>query len=142
MIKELNIFIENKPGRLTVVTELLSKNNINIRAFTVQDRNDFGLMKLIVDRPDDANIILQENGFACAIKKIFAIMTDDKPGGLYKILKVFASINCNIKDSYGFVIDSGKSAVLCIEVEEAVKVKPILLKEGLTLLEEPDIYGI
>ena len=82
MIKELNIFIDNKPGRLKAVTSLLNEDKINIRAFTVQDREEFGLMKLIVDRPNDAYLAITDKGFACALKEILAIQIKDEPGGL------------------------------------------------------------
>ena len=142
MTKELNIFVDNKPGRLKAVTGLLKDNNINIRALTIQDREDFGLMKIIVDKPDDAYKAVSEKGFACALKDILAIQIDDNPGGLDKLLGVFASNNINLKESYGFVIESQKSAVLCVEVENIEKVKVLIRENGFKLLEDEDLYEL
>ena len=80
MPKELNIFVENRPGRLRSVAEILSLNKINVRTMTLQDRGEFGLMKMIVDKPQAAHLALQDKGFACALKDILAIALKDKPG--------------------------------------------------------------
>ncbi len=142
MAKELNIFVDNKPGRLKAVTTLLKDNNINIRALTIQDREDFGLMKIIVDKPNEAYRTISENGFACALKDILAIQIDDKPGGLDKLLGVFASNKINLKESYGFVIESQKCAVLCVEVENFEKVKKLIEENKFKLLEDEDLYKL
>jgi hypothetical protein len=142
MVKELNIFIDNKPGRLQAVTTLLSEKNINIRALTIQDRDDFGLMKLIVDKPDEAYLAISDNGFACALKDILAIQIEDRPGGLNKLLGILAENKINIKDSYAFVIKAEKYAVLCIEVENIETVKKLLFKTEFKLLEDKDLYNL
>lgn len=142
MAKELNVFIDNKPGRLRAVTKLLSENNINLRALTIQIREDFGLIKIIVDKPKEAAVLLSSNGFACALKEILAILIEDKPGGLDKVLALFAENNINIVDSYAFIVTSGKYAVYCVEVEQLEYVKKLLEKSGISLLTEEELYGL
>ena len=142
MVKELRVFIDNKPGRLKAVTSILSKNNLNIHAVSVQTRENFGLIKMLVDKPEDAYLELTNYGLACTIKEIFAIKIEDKPGGLDKILTVFVDNNINIKDSFAFVIEPNKYAVLCIEIEEIEKAKEILLENGVKLLKNQDFYEL
>jgi hypothetical protein len=142
MIKQLSVFVDNKPGRLKAVTGLLNEKSINIRAITIQNRHEFGIMNIIVDKPDEAHVVLTDNGFACAVKRILAIFLGDRPGGLDSVLRVFADNHINIKDAYAFVIESGSKAVFCVDVEDNEKVIELLKKNGLTLIEEKDLYGI
>ena len=136
MASELNIFVENRPGRLRSVAEVLSQNKINVRTMTLQDRGEFGLMKMIVDKPQEALLALQDKGFACAIKNILAIALKDKPGSFLKLADLLFAHKVNVLDAYGFVIESSKQAVFCVEVKEPAAIKKILQKNGFDLLEE------
>jgi hypothetical protein len=138
MPKQLNVFVENRPGRLKSVTEALSKNRINIIAFTVQDRKDFGLMKLIVDKPKQAYLALADKGYACALRDILAISVKDKPGNLYKLTALLFKHKINIIDAHGFVIEPDKQGICCLEVDtkDTKKLKKILAKQGFKSLEE------
>jgi hypothetical protein len=136
MPKELNIFVENRPGRLRSVAEVLSKSKINVRTMTLQDRGEFGLMKMIVDKPQEALLALQDKGFACALKDILAIALKDKPGSFLELADLLYTHKVNVLDAYGFVIESSKQAVFCVEVKEMDKIRKSLLKEGFSLLEE------
>jgi hypothetical protein len=136
MAKELNIFVENRPGRLRSVAEVLSQNKINVRTMTLQDRGEFGLMKMIVDKPQDALLALQDKGFACALKDILAIALKDKPGSFLNLADLLFTHRVNVLDAYGFVIESRKQAVFCVEVKEMAAIRKILQKEGFELLEE------
>ncbi len=136
MAKELNVFVENRPGRLRSVAEVLSSNKINVRTMTLQDRGEFGLMKLIVDKPQAAHLALQDKGFACALKDILAISLKDKPGSFLHLADILYKHKVNVLDAYGFVIDSNKQAVFCVEVKDMPSIRKVLAKEGFELLEE------
>jgi hypothetical protein len=136
MAKEVNIFIENRPGRLRSVASILAENEINVRTMTLQDRGEFGLMRLIVNNPEKADLALKDKGFASALKDILAILLEDKPGSFNKLMTTFENNNINILDAYGFVIESNKKAVFCVEVKEPGSIKSILQKEGFDVLEE------
>jgi len=136
MAKELNIFVENRPGRLRSVAEVLSQSKINVRTMTLQDRGEFGLMKMIVNKPQEALLALQDKGFACALKDILAIALKDKPGSFLKLADLLYTHKVNVLDAYGFVIESNKQAVFCVEVKDRENIRKILQKEGFDLLEE------
>jgi len=136
MARELNIFVENRPGRLRSVAEVLSLNKINVRTMTLADRGEFGLMKMIVDKPQEALLALQDKGFACAIKDILAIALKDKPGSFLKLADLLYTHKVNVLDAYGFVIESSKQAVFCVEVKDPSAIKKILQKKGFDLLED------
>ncbi len=144
MAKQLTIFIENRPGRLNAVTESLNKSNIDIRAFTIQDRGDYGLMKLIVDNPNKAYLALADLGLACALKTILAVSVSDKPGNLHKLTTALAEKNINIIDAYGFVLQPTKVGVCCLEIEniQDVPAKKIVEDAGFTVLEDEELYNL
>jgi len=144
MAKQLTIFIENRPGRLNAVTESLNKSNIDIRAFTIQDRGDYGLMKLIVDNPNRAYLALADLGLACALKTILAVSVSDKPGNLHKLTTALAEKNINIIDAYGFVLQPNKVGVCCLEIEniQDVPAKKVVEDAGFTVLEDEELYNL
>jgi hypothetical protein len=93
-------------------------------------------MKLIVDNPSKAQLALADKGFACALKDILAVALKDKPGSFLKLADIFLKNNVNVLDAYGFVIESNKQAVFCVEVKEPEKIKKVLTKAGFEVLEE------
>lgn len=136
MAKEVSVFVENRPGRLRSVAAVLSDNKINVRTMTLQDRGEYGLMKLIVDKPEAAQLALSDQGFACALKDILAIELKDKPGSFLKLADLLIKHKVNVLDAYGFVIDANKKAVFCVEVKDSAKIKKMLAKEGFKVLEK------
>jgi hypothetical protein len=136
MAKELSVFVENRPGRLRSVAEVLGQARINVRTMTLQDRGEYGLMKLIVDQPDKAYLVLADKGFACALKEILAIVLKDKPGSFLKLSELLYKHKVNVLDAYGFVIESNKRAVFCVEVRDIKKIRAVLKKEGFEVLDE------
>ena len=144
MAKQLTIFIENRPGRLNGITESLNKSSIDIRAFTIQDRGDYGLMKLIVDNPNKAYLALADLGLACALKTILAVSVSDKPGNLHKLTTALAEKNINIIDAYGFVLQPNKVGVCCLEIEniQDIPAKKIVEDAGFTVLEDEELYNL
>ncbi len=142
MPKQINIFVENRAGRIMSITEALYKENINIRAMAVQDRGEFGLVKVIVNKPDQAVRVLQQAGFACKEKDVLAVVLEDRPGGLFHLLKVFPEGNVNILDAYGFAAETIKGAVFLLEVENPAEAEAFLKARGFTLLSAHDVMQI
>jgi hypothetical protein len=142
MAKQLNIFVENRPGRFKSIAEVLADHRINIRAFTIQDRGSFGVIKLIVDKPRQAHLVLMEKGLACALKDILAVSIKDEPGNLFKLTSILADNQINITDVYGFVTEPNNLGVCCIEVENPEKIQPIVEKGGFNVLAEEELYEL
>ena len=142
MAKQITIFADNKPGRLKNITEILMQEKVNIRAITLQDRGEFGLVNLLVDKPEQANTALSQNGFASKLKDILAITMDDCPGGLYNIMDIFSSQEINIENAYGFVIDSSQRAVFCVEVKDSLRAKNLIEEMGFKILTDEQLYEL
>jgi hypothetical protein len=142
MAHQISVFVENKPGRLERVTEILAKAKVNIRAFTVSGTYEYGVMKFLVDKPDKGLEALISQGIPANKREILAVLMDDRPGGLYRIAKVFGQRKMNIEDAYGFVIEDKQQAVLVVDVEKISEAKRALKEEGLTTLSDQEIYSL
>jgi hypothetical protein len=136
MAKQINVFVENKPGRLNAVTDLLASKKFNILFFAIQDRGDFGLVKLLVDRTNDACLALQDAGYAAAVKEVILIVAQDKPGNLHTIGKILEKLKINLSDARGFVHPPSKTGACCLEVGNVKKASAALKKAGFKLIEE------
>ena len=144
MAKQLTIFVENRPGRLSSIAKNLRENNIDIRAFTIQDRGDYGLVKFIVNNPSQAYLSLANLGCACALKEIIAISIPDKVGNFELLTAALADNNINVKDAYGFVLQSNLKGVCCIEIDEAnaPAAKKVIQSAGFTILKDDELYNL
>jgi hypothetical protein len=142
MAHQISVFVENKPGRMERVTEILAKAKVNIRAFTVSGTYEYGVMKFLVDKPDRALEALSSQGVPANKREILAVLMDDRPGGLHRIAKIFGQRKMNIEDAYGFVIQDKKEAVLVVDVEKIGEAKRALKEEGLTMLSDQEIYAL
>jgi len=133
IIKQISVFVENKPGRLAEITNIIAENNINMRALSLADTSDFGILRIIVDDTDKVKNILKENGIMVKITNVLSICVEDKPGGLAEILKILASENIGIEYMYAFVSKQiSGSAYVIMRIEEDVKAMEILKKAGYT----------
>lgn len=125
MLKQLSVFVENKVGTLARVTTVFRENNINIRAIAAFDSPDFGILRVIVDKPEEARKILSEKSFAVKITEVIAVELEDKPGDLDRVLNIVSENGLSLNYIYSFVIQ-GKEAPLMVmnieNMEEAVRV--------------------
>lgn len=141
-VSQLSVFIENKSGRLADVTKVLSENAINIRALSVADKVDYGLLRLIVDNPDKAKTALNEEGFTVAVTHVLAIEVPDVPGGLAGIIATLADAGANIEYMYAFVGTSGQNAIVIFRIENADDAIEILQSRGIKILSGAEVYAL
>ncbi|NWF56996.1 MAG: ACT domain-containing protein [Syntrophaceae bacterium] len=142
MAHQISVFVENKPGRIERVTEILMKADVNIRAITVMGTFEYGVIKLLVDKPEAAYEALKSQGVTAYKREIIAVLMDDRPGGLHRIAKIFGQKKINIEDAYGFVIEDKKRAVLVVDVGKIQEAEKVLKEEGLTILSDEEIYSL
>ena len=144
MAKQLTVFVENRPGRMKSVSDALLENKLNIWAFTIQDRGEFGLMKMIVDKPEKAHLALADMGFACALKDVLAISAEDKPGNLDKLTTALFDKGVDIADAYGFVAPAGGEGMCFLEVKNpaGVDVEKMISEQGFKVLSDEQLYEL
>ncbi len=142
MVKQISIFLENKSGRLAKVTKVLGENGINIRALSIADTTDFGILRLIVDRPEVAYKVLKENGFAVSETEVIAVEIPDKPGGLASVMEILGEAEVNVEYLYAFLEKSALEAVVLFRVENGEKAKLALQAKGINVVSGDTIYNM
>ncbi len=125
-LKQLSIFVENKPGRLEAIIDTLGKNNINIRALSIADTTDFGILRLIVDDVDRAKSVLKETGVISKRTDVVAVFLDDRSGGLAKVLSVLTAGGLNIEYMYAFLTKTEGKALMVLKADDEQKALDVL----------------
>lgn len=141
-ITQISVFIENESGRLHEVTGLLGANNINIRALSLADTSDFGILRLIVNEPDKAYRLLRENEFTVGRTDVLAVEVPDNPGGLAGVLKALSESAINVEYMYALVERSSDSAVMIFRFDETEKAIKVLSECGYGFKKGEQIYEI
>lgn len=137
--KQLSVFVDNKPNQLTGVMAVLKENSVNIRALSLADTSDFGILRIIVNDTDKANEILKAAGYAVTVTEIIAVTIPDAPGQLSRVLDVLGGENVNLEYLYAFTGASDKSVSFVIRVDDNSAAESALTKAGIIILTEQDI---
>jgi hypothetical protein len=138
-IKQLTVFVENKQGTLVSITETLSKHNINLRALSIAETQDFGILRLIVNDEETAEKILKEEGYLIKITEVVGVKIGDAPGKLSKALKVLDENGINMEYLYAFMSRTEKHAYVVIRVENNVAAETVLTEAGFRLITQADV---
>lgn len=138
-VKQLSVFVENKFGRMAEILSALANNSIDISALSLADTSEFGILRLIVDKPELAVEVLKEEGVIVKLSDVLAIAIDDTPGGLSKALDVLTQENVVIEYMYAFIGKADGKAMTVIRVDDESKAIEALKNGGVTLLTTEDI---
>lgn len=141
-LKQLSVFVENKHGRLAEITGLLTEHGIDIRALSIADTTDYGILRLIVDKPDMAKKALQEEGFTVSLTSVIAVAIDDTPGALAKVVKVLCDQGIGIEYVYAFLNPNHGSACVILRVENNDAATEVLQAAGIRLMNDEDVYAL
>lgn len=139
---QLTIPAVNKPGVLARVTSALARKKINIRAITITSFGESGVINLIVNEPKQGHKILRKEGIAAELKEVVAVLIEDRPGGLDKLLQILYAEDINIENGYGFVIESRKNAVFILEIVNSVQAKELIESSGFKTLAPQELSEI
>jgi hypothetical protein len=141
-VEQISIFLENRAGRLAEVTRVLGEGGINIRALSLADTSDFGILRLIVTDHEKAKQILKDNGFTVGRTNVVAVEVEDKPGGLHNILDMLSGKGVNVEYMYAFVQQSGKNAVLIFRFDKTDLAIELLKESGIRIIQGQELYSI
>jgi hypothetical protein len=133
--RQISVFAENKPGSLARVTRVLNRGKINIRATTISTSDAFGVINLIVDDPQAAYKALTAEGVMVTMKDVLAVLIDDRPGGLDSLIQLLYNEKLNISNAYGFVLESARSAVFVLDIEQMERALEVIKKAGFKVLD-------
>ncbi len=136
-IRQLSVFVENKPGALLALTTVLAENNIDMRAFTLAETSDFGIVRIIVDNVYKTSTVLKEMGFVFSINNVLGVVIPDVPGGLNQVLQILSEESVNVEYMYAF--QGGKSisgAYMIFKVADERKASAVLAGRGIQLIDQ------
>ena len=138
-IRQISIFLENKPGQLSAICRDLADAAINIVTLSLADTADFGIARLIVDDHEKAKAVLAERGHVVNVREVIGVCVPDRPGGMAEVMSVLDSADVNVEYSYAFAFHKGEKAVLVFRFSDNDKAEAALKKAGFTTLGEEEI---
>ena len=141
-IKQLTVFIQNKKGTVVSVTEILAKNKINLRALSIAETQDFGILRLIVNDEKAAESVLAENGYLIKVIDVVGVKIGDEPGKLTAALDVLDKANINVEYLYAFMARTEKHAYVVLRVEDNTLAEKALTDAGFKMITEADIFKL
>lgn len=142
MVKQISLFLENKKGRLAQVCRIIGNAGINIRALSIADTTDFGILRLIVNDPQKAYEVLSNEGFVVSITDVLAIKVADTPGSLADILEKVDKVGVDVEYAYAFIGTTMEDALVIIRAEKTVEALKKLEEIGIPVLRGEELYTL
>ncbi|MGI5894983.1 MAG: ACT domain-containing protein [Candidatus Merdivicinus sp.] len=140
--RQLSVFVENKPGRLAEITAILAREGVDIRAVTVSDTTDFGILRLILNDPDRGCEVLRAHGCTVSLTSVIIIKISDQPGGLAQPMKLLYENGISVEYMYAFLSKIQDSASVILRVDDCDKAIRLLSEKGITLIGEDEIRNM
>jgi len=141
-VEQLSVFVENKPGKLVEALETLAEAKIDLRALSLADTSDFGILRIIVDKPEQALRNLSEAGYLVKSNEVLAVVIGDKPGGLAAVVRILSEAGVDIEYTYAFVAHSKDEAYVILRVDNNEAAVKILRESGISLLDAKEMYAM
>jgi len=141
-VKQISVFLENKPGKLSQVTDILEKNNIDIKAISIADTTEFGILRMIVDKPKEAVEAIKAEKFPVSTTDVLAVEVTDKPGGLNRALQILNDAGVSVEYLYSFIKRNGERALILFRVEEPERAVEVLQSAGIKLYSTEEINNL
>ena len=138
-IRQISIFLENRPGQLSTICRDLADAGINIATLSLADTADFGIVRMIVDDHEKAKDVLAEKGHVVNVREVIAVCVPDRPGGMAEVMQVLDKAGVNIEYSYAFAFHKGEKAVLVFRFSDNVRAESALKAAGYTTLGENEV---
>ena len=137
-IKQISVFLENKPGTLCAMTEVLAEHEIDMRAFTLAETSDFGIARIIVDDVYKTSVVLKEAGYISSVSDVLCVVIPDEPGGLNRVLQVLAAAQVNVEYMYVFLGHQG-TAYMIFKVTDIVAATAALSARDIKTVDQEDL---
>lgn len=141
-VKQLSVFVENKPGRLNEIISTIGDKGLDIRGMSLSDTTNFGILRIIVDDPVKGEDVLKEAGMTASVTEVIAVGIADRPGGLSEVLKVLNNEKISVEYVYAFISREEKTAYVIIRVDDNDRAEKILSEKGVSILTDEDIRAM
>lgn len=139
-LDQISVFVENSPGKLADVFELLAGESIDLRAMSIADTSSFGILRLIVDKPVRAQKVLADAEYLVQMTKVIPVAVSDTPGGLAKAIRVLSDADISVEYTYAFVGHKSGSAYVVFRVEDNEKAMEVLAQNGINVISAEELY--
>ena len=130
LLKQISAFLENKSGQLLRIVNVLAENGIDLRALSIAEAQDYGVLRMIVDKPDETLSILRAQNWLCSVNEVLAVTVPDEPGSLTKILNVLANNDVNMVYTYAFLSATQGKACIVLRVDDNAAAEKLLRDAG------------
>ncbi len=141
-VQQISVFVENRAGRLAEITKLLASCGVDLRAMSIADTTDYGILRIIVDKPDAAISALRDSGCLVSVTPVLAVMIPDEPGGLSGVLALLSEHGVDVEYLYAFITRHTDHAYVVLRVKDNEMTENILKNAGITIAGPEDIYDI
>lgn len=138
-VKQISVFLENKPGTMGKLTEVLSKNNIDMRALSLAETSDFGIARIITDDVYHAMQVLKDEDYVCSVTKVLAVAIPDEPGALARVIRFLGDDGVNVEYMYAFITRKKDVAYMIFRVEDNEAAIKVLTKHDVKLVCQDDL---
>ena len=138
-VKQISAFLENKPGSLASFTTILQNSGIDLRALSLAETEDFGIVRIIVNDPEKAILILKQEGYVCSVTRVLAVVFEDKPGALVNVLNLLGGNDINLEYMYAILSAEGSNAYMIFKVADDAKATAALVSNGIKVLSQEDM---
>lgn len=139
-VKQISVFIENKKGALAEVTGFIASHGINLYALSIADTQDFGILRIITDDPDNARELLRAEGYTVTATSVLAVEIDDTPGSMASILSVLTEADVIVEYTYAFMAKADNKAYMIFRVDNKDKAASALLTSGIATIDQKDLF--
>lgn len=140
IIKQLSIFVENKKGRLAEITKAIAEADVDIRALSIADTTDFGILRLIVNKPEQAALALKEEGITVSVTNVIAVGINDTPGAFSVPMQILADADIDVEYMYAFITRKSEKAYVILRVADNDAAAKVLDDNGVELLSEEEFH--
>lgn len=140
-VKQISIFIENKKGSLAEVTKFIADKKINLKALSIADTQDFGILRIITDKPDEARDMLKNEGYTVTATSVLAVELADAPGSMASILSVLSENNVSVEYTYAFMSTVENKAYMIFRVDDNDKATKTLIAANIPVINQEDIFN-
>ena len=138
-VRQISVFMENKVGPLAEITTLLAQHQINMRALSVAETQDFGILRIIVEEPEKAEQVLKDNQIIFRESSVLAVLMEDRPGSMAAVVDLLAQAGIPVEYAYAFITRQADNACLILKVREDEAAEALLEKEGVRSLSEQEL---
>lgn len=138
-VKQISVFIENKKGKLAEVTKYIASHEVNLRALSIADTQDFGILRIICENPDKANEVLKEGGYITTVTDVLATAISDEPGSLAAILEVISEAGVVVEYTYAF-LSADKGAYMILRVDDNQAAAAALAGAGIKTADQNELF--